>query len=725
VVVALLPMVLAEAYNEWSDRRTREAALEREAYDQAKILSAELGRIIAGIEYLLRAVSLSPLSRRSSADRCDQYLAGLQSAFNGPAGIGLADLKGDVFCLSRELLEPINVADRRYFSQALKEEGLAIGEYVIGRFGSVPALHFGYPVKNANGTISAVAFVPLNLEWLNEQLRSRPWPEGSVARITDRNGIVVAAFPDHEAVGTRLPEGWRNPVYDGLTANEASSASRVGDLVIGSAAVSDLAVRVGLSSTQALAPYIANMRRAAAWTLLSLCLAAGLAYLISERQINQPLRRLEAMIAKLRADDLASCESMPRSNVPEFARLADEFQALCHQIQHWQGQNEAAQHALRAARDEAIQASHAKTGFLAAASHDLRQPLHAMALTASLLKMKLKDKTEAPIAERISRSVSHLSDLVNALLDISQLDAGLIRPDISDFSLATLWEAATEDLVELAAGKRLVLSIEPTTESIRSDPRLLRRMVQNLVANAVKYTPEGGMVTLSARRTEASVDLIIADNGIGIPIAQQAEIWGEFTQLANPERDPRKGIGLGMAIVKRMADLLGHRVSLRSAEGKGTSVKISVPRASSSVQLAPHVHSVSLQGTILLVEDDEIVASSTATLLEEWGLKVELCGTTEAAIAAMSRDEAHYDAILADYRLPGLPGSDAVRAAKLKWPGALGLVVTGDVTIQELDTLRAQGVRILSKPLHADRLADALSSLRGDPVGVKPHVPNK
>ena len=126
----------------------------------------------------------------------------------------------------------------------------------------------------------------------------------------------------------------------------------------------------------------------------------------------------------------------------------------------------------------------------------------------------------------------------------------------------------------------------------------------------------------------------------------------------------------------------------------------------------------------MLVEDDEIVAASTATLLEEWGLNVEICDTTEAAIVAMWRDEAHYDAILADYRLPGRPGSDAVRAAKLKWPGALGLVVTGDVTIQELDALRAQGVRILAKPLHADRLADALTPLRSNRGAVETHAPN-
>jgi signal transduction histidine kinase/CheY-like chemotaxis protein len=713
-VVALLPVVLAEAYNEWSHRQTSEEALGREAHDEAQILAAEVGRIVAGIEHLLRAVSLSPLSSQNTADRCNQYLAGLQSAFNGPAGIGLADLKGDVFCLSRELRDPINVADRRYFSQALKETAFAVGEYAIGRRGGVPALHFGYPVRSGNGTVSGVAFAPLNLEWLNGQLRSRPWPAGSVARITDWNGTVLAAFPDHEAIGTRLPEAWGKPVLDGLSANVTVPAPRVGNLVIGSAAVSDLAVWVGLSSPQALAPYVANTRRAAAWTLLSLCLALGLAYLISERQINQPLRRLEAMIARLRAGDFPSQEALPRGDVPEFARLAEEFQALCRQIQHWQGQNDAAQHALRVARDEAIQASHAKTGFLAAASHDLRQPLHAMALTASLLKIKLRDTTEAPIAERMSRSVSHLSDLVNALLDVSQLDAGLIRPDIGEFPLASLWEAATEDLVELAAGKRLVLTIEPTTESIRSDPRLLRRIVQNLVANAVKYTPEGGSVTLSARRTDASVDLLITDNGIGIPIAQQAAIWGEFTQLANPERDPRKGIGLGMAIVKRMADLLGHPVSLRSAEGKGTSVTIRVPRASSLVHAIPRANSVSLRGAVLLVEDDEMVAASTAALLEEWGLHVQTCGTAEAAVAAMSRDEAHYDAILADYRLPGLSGSDAVRAAKLKWPGALGLVVTGDVTIRELDALRAQGVRILAKPLHPDRLADALAPLRAN-----------
>jgi CheY-like chemotaxis protein/anti-sigma regulatory factor (Ser/Thr protein kinase) len=256
------------------------------------------------------------------------------------------------------------------------------------------------------------------------------------------------------------------------------------------------------------------------------------------------------------------------------------------------------------------------------------------------------------------------------------------------------------------------LNIESTNESVRSDARLLRRIVQNLVANAIKYTPGGGTVTLSARPEGAFMNLTIADNGVGIPKERQAEIWEEFKQLKNPERDARKGLGLGMAIVKRMAALLEHPLSLESEEGAGTSVTVRVPRALSPLQGVARKETDSFRGALLLIEDDEAIAASTAALLKEWGLQVDTCSTAEAALDAFAHADTHYDAVLADYRLPGLSGADAVRAARLKSPGVLGLIVTGEVMSTELEALRASGVRVLKKPLHPDRLAEAMAPLR-------------
>ena len=715
VFVALLPVIAVEAYNNWADRHTREQAVERDAHDEALLLAAEVERFVAGIEHLLRAVALSPLSHPDTARECSGYLTGLRSASNGPAGIGVADIRGNVFCLSRNMPEPINVADRQYFARALNDERFAIGEYVIGRRGGVPALHFGLPVRGSNGVVTGIAFVPVNLAWLTERLRSRPWPAAAVARVTDRNGTIVAAYPDDSEVGKRLPPSWGTPSAARRGASLVTPSARIEDLVIGSAPVNEthgeLAVWVGLSMPEALRHESAAMRRSIVWTLLSLCLGVGLAYLIAHRHIHRPLRQLEAIVERLCAGDFSGTE-LPSRSVPEFARLAGAFKRLCGQLRHWQEENAVAQQALRAARDEAIQASRAKTGFIAAASHDLRQPLHAMTLTASLLKLKLRDTAEASLAARMSRSVSHLSDLVNALLDVSQLDAGLIQPDISDFTVESLWEASTEDLTELAQAKQLTLKVGPVNETIRSDARLLRRIVQNLVANAVKYTPASGTVTLGAQRNGAFVDLTISDNGPGIPEEHQAAIWEEFKQLHNPERDPRKGLGLGMAIVKRMADLLDHPVSLQSAQGVGTSVTIRVPRAQPQTHAGRAAAAISMRGAVLLVEDDETIATSTAALLKEWGLDVDTCGTAEAGLAALSHNGTRYDAVLADYRLPGLSGADVVRAARLRLPGVLGLIITGDLASAELATLRASGVQVLTKPLRPDRLAEALAPLQ-------------
>jgi signal transduction histidine kinase len=313
----------------------------------------------------------------------------------------------------------------------------------------------------------------------------------------------------------------------------------------------------------------------------SVLLGLALAHLISQRYVHQPLRKLESTAERLRAGDFSARAPVGDLDNSEFGRLADTFNRLSTQLQKWHAENDVAQEALRVARDEALRASQSKTSFVASVGHDLRQPLHAMAITASLLKLKLKNMPEAVIAERMGRSVSNLSDLVHALLDVSQLDAGLIEPEVSDFTVDSLLQSSTEDFVDQATAKGVRLVVEPSAESVRSDPRLLRRMVQNIVSNAVKYTPAGGTVTARAVAHDDAVEIVVSDTGPGIPAAQQQAVWEEFRQLANPERDHRKGLGLGMSIVKRMADLLGHEVSLSSASGKGTSVTVRVPRRKS------------------------------------------------------------------------------------------------------------------------------------------------
>jgi signal transduction histidine kinase len=318
--------------------------------------------------------------------------------------------------------------------------------------------------------------------------------------------------------------------------------------------------------------------QAATWLLASVLAGLVLAGLISRELVHRPLEQLQRVADELKAGHLDARPDMPHQ-VPEFASLADSFERLAEELQVRRSADLKLQDQLKRARDEAVAASAYKSTFLSSVSHDLRQPLQALIYTTGLLRTNVHEPSLVAVVERLGRSAENLTDLVNALLDVSQLDAGLIRPVLCDFPVSSLWERSTEDFRDAAAAKQVAIVVEPCEEMIRSDPRLLARMVQNAVSNALKYTPPQGTVTLRAQRTGDDLELAISDNGPGIAVESQAEVWEEFRQLSNPERDPRKGLGLGMAIIRRIADLLAHKVSLESQVGSGTTVRICVPRA--------------------------------------------------------------------------------------------------------------------------------------------------
>ena len=564
LLVALLPLIAVETYDSVSDRRASAQALADEARNESSRLAGELGHLVESSEYMLRALARSDVVQRRDDVRCSEYLSGLRAVMNGPAGIGVADLSGHVFCLSRDVPEPINIADRRYFKDAVGRRSFAVGEYVIGRRGGVPAIHFGLPVFTGD-EVSGVAFVPLNLEWLSNELASKPWPKNTVVRVTDTNGVVVAAYPNMSEIGHRLAVLAHSS--DGLVV--ATTPIKQAD--------ERLSVWLGLPTAEAIRRSNEASIQAAIWLLASVLAGLVLAGLISRELVHRPLRQLQRVADELKAGHFDARPDMPY-RVPEFASLADSFKRLAEELQFRRSADLELQDQLKRARDEAVAASASKSTFLSSVSHDLRQPLQALTYTTGLLRAKVHDPSLVQLVQRLGRSTENLTDLVNALLEVSQMDAGLIQPVVCDFPVASLWERSTQDFRDTAAAKQVTIVVEPCEEIIRSDPRLLARMVQNAVSNALKYTPPQGTVRLRAERTEGDLELAISDSGPGIPMESQAEVWEEFRQLSNPERDPGKGLGLGLAIIRRIAGLLAHKVSLESHVGSGTTVRIRVPR---------------------------------------------------------------------------------------------------------------------------------------------------
>ena len=363
----------------------------------------------------------------------------------------------------------------------------------------------------------------------------------------------------------------------------------------------------------------------------------------------------------------------------------------------------------------------ARSRFLAAASHDLRQPLHTLSLYSAALKLHAPDGATGEIAIHINKALASLSALVDSLLDISKLDAGAVQPDPQNVSLKTLIERIEAEYRPLANGKGLEFHVAAADLLVETDPVLLERLMRNLVDNAFKYTAAGN-VALGAELEAGKVRISVCDTGPGIPAAERERIFEEFYQIGNPERDRVQGLGLGLAIVQRLAHLLGLELTLESEPGHGSTFTVTVPpaterRASPRAPAAPDEATPRvLDGARILVIDDEPdVRASMRTLLEQLGCRVAVCGGYAEAERMLDQDgleDVHL--IVSDFRLrQHESGIDTVRRLRERLGSVPALLVSGDTAPERLREAQSSGLPLLHKPVSADKLMEAmLAALR-------------
>ena len=389
-------------------------------------------------------------------------------------------------------------------------------------------------------------------------------------------------------------------------------------------------------------------------------------------------------------------------------------------IRELQAQTEAA----LAARAAAESASRAKSQFLAAASHDLRQPLHAMGLFAAALAARVRDPEVRPLVASIRASVEALEELFAQLLDLSRLDAGVLEPARATMALGPLFARLAADFAPQAGAAGLALRVVPTRLAVDTDPVLLERILRNLVANAVRYTPAGGVV-VGARRREGAVRVDVIDSGIGIAEHDRARVFDEFVQLAAAPRHHAggRGMGLGLAIVRRLAALCGHQVELASVPGRGSRFSITLPRTTlprrddrmRRADGAPLAASaLTLAGRrIMVVDDDPTVVSAMRALFASWEATAVGGADANTALAALAASDGPVrggvDLIVADLRLAdGKSGIDAIARLRSVFGSATpAFVVLGDTSAAAQAEVRAAGVDLLVKPVVAAALKDA------------------
>ena len=456
---------------------------------------------------------------------------------------------------------------------------------------------------------------------------------------------------------------------------------------------------------------------AALLVMVALALTGMLAWRLSNRLAGQLLHVGEA-VGRIARGDLQVRADIPAGG--EVGTLASGINHMAEALQTNQTELHAriaeATADLAAKKDEAERANIAKSRFFAAASHDLRQPMHALSLFVAALKARNQQPETKNLVDNIEASTAAMELLFNALLDISKLDAGVIEVSPVHFPAQKLLDDLHSQFAPVAVEKGLQLRIRPCTAYLHSDPLLLERILINLVSNAIRYTDQGG-VLVACRARQGEVQITVCDTGHGIPAGQQENVFQEFVQLHNPERDRGKGLGLGLAIVSRLGRLLAHRIGLRSRPGRGSRFTVNVPVGNprlARTTLPPLSSGVLIEDAlVVLVDDEEAILHAMAELFDNWKLDLIAARSVDEALRLLEGIKRVPDVIVSDYRLPG--DTDGLRViSRLRehfQTDIPAVLVTGDTAPETIQTISQAGFPILHKPLRPAKLRALLTHL--------------
>lgn len=571
------------------------------------------------------------------------------------------------------------------------------------------------------GNDASVTVAEVNLKFVWDVVSRIRVGETGYAYVVDAHGRLVS-HPDISRVLQKtdfsaLPQvraALAQDAHPGEKPDPTESRDRDRQFVLAAhAAIAPLGwvVFVEQPLTEAYAPLYAAMARYGVLLFLGLVLAVFASLALTRRMVT-PIQALRAGAQRIGAGALEA--SIDIRTGDELETLAEEFNRMTARLRDSYASLE---QKVEERTHELAAANQSKSRFLAAASHDLRQPMHALGLFTAQLRTRIYEPETLAHVGKVESAVTALQELLDALLDISRLDAGVVSPAPVYFRLQPLFTRLEAAFAPQAEGKGVRLRAAPTQLAILSDPVLLERILLNLIANAVRYTDRGAVLLGCRRRGDHRVRVEVWDTGVGIAPEHRDAIFQEFYQVGNPQRDRAKGLGLGLAIAARLARLLGSRIDVRSYPSKGSVFAIELPvgvaRAEVEAANTLALAEVLPGARVLVVDDDALVRDAMASVLAQWGCRVVMAANGDEAVALLGGEGGTPDAVLCDYRLPnGETGVDVIArlcaAAGREIPVAL---ITGDTAPERLREARQAGHVLLHKPVHPAKLRALLEQL--------------
>lgn len=714
-LVSLL-LVLSGAVAGYFAYRESVAALEEVQRAKVQFAAAEIANFVRSVQGAMYAAA-NKFHTESPVDRDDLRLELAALLHHRPEVSELAWLAAD----GREQLAltrfGLNTADSGrtrsgdpHFERARNSSGY-VGD-VYFRKETEP-----YVSLAVRGSAGSVLVAEVNLKYVWDVVAEEGMRSHGVVYVVDRRGQLIS-HPDIGLVLARTELSRLPHVRSAVSRSSpditvlGTGRDHLGLRVLSTAApIGNLGWTVFAEQPleEAFRPVYAAIARSVALVLLGIAAAVAASLLLARRMVR-PIREIETRARELGEGQLDRRIELQTGD--ELEALAVQFNRMAANLQETHALQET--RIAERTRDLAL-ANEAKMRFLAAATHDLRQPVHALALFVGQLRALQLPADGRTLVEKTERSVEALRDLLEACLDLSKIDVGAVKPDPKPLALADFLSRLAGEFAPGAEAKGLALTLVPTSLWIRSDPVLLHRIMLNILSNALRYTVEG-RILIGCRRRGDRVEVIVADTGVGIDPIHLPNVFQEFYRAAPKQGGISAGLGLGLAIVKRLALLLGHRIDVRSEPGKGTLVRITVPRAQPEKDTIapPAIISDSLRGIrVLVVDDDAAARDAMQGLLVHWGCDVIVAASGNEAVARARNGR--LDVLLCDLRLAdqetGLEVADRVeRECGAKVACAF---ITGESGPEHLAEARAVGHSIAFKPITPGKLRAIVEHLVG------------